>query len=160
MTIYGFYRKNKLVYVGQTINKVDYRISKHYSDAKKNKNSSMLIVRAIAKYGANFFTWKVICECTTMEELNQKESEYISKFNPRYNIRPGGYNAPLALSTRKKISEFQKKKILCVDDQICFYSVIECEQFYNAAKGTIGRVAKGLRNSYNNKKFEFINTVS
>ena len=57
-------------------------------------------------------------------------------------------------------SKCQEKKILCVDDQICFFSVLDAEAFYKAGKGTIGRVAAGKRKTYRGKKFEFINTTT
>lgn len=102
MNLCGIYSNKKLVYVGQTVNSVQDRISKHKGDARLGKNTK------------------------------------------------------LAESTRKKISEVQKKKILCVDDRICFYSVIECESFYNAGKGTIGRVTHGLRNFYRGKNLNLL----
>jgi len=117
----------------------------------------MPLIRSIAKYGKSAFTWRVLKTASTQEELNSLEIELIKKYNPRYNIQPGGKNSRLAASTRKKISEIQKKKIECIDDQICFFSVIEAEDFYNAGRGTIGRVAAGQRNSYKGKKFKFIN---
>lgn len=160
MTLYGFYKDNQLVYVGQTTMKVEDRINKHFNSAKVGRNLNMLIVRSIRKYGKDCFDWKILKTCNCPEELNNLEIEYISKHKPKYNIQPGGKNSKLAESTKKKISEVQKKRILCVDDQICFFSVIEAESFYGAGKGTIGRVARGQRNSYRGKKFEFINTKS
>lgn len=118
----------------------------------------MLIIRAIRKYGKNSFTWKILKTCQNLEELNQEEEKYIALHKPKYNIRPGGVNSRHAEATKKKISNLQKKKILCVDDQICFFSVLDAEAFYKAGNGTIGRVARGLRNTYRGKKFAFINT--
>lgn len=117
----------------------------------------MPIIRAISKYGKDCFNWKILATCKTQDELNQQEVKLIAQHSPRHNVQSGGKNGKLADSTKKQISERQKKKILCVDDQICFFSVIDAEQFYNAGKGTIGRVAQGKKNSYQGKKFEFIN---
>lgn len=118
----------------------------------------MPIIRAIIKYGKDSFTWKVLKTCNTLAELNVAEMNYIREYNPRYNIALGGVNGQgHSKNTRLKISNVQKKKILCVDDQICFFSVLDAESFYKAGNGTIGRVASGKRNSYRGKKFEFIN---
>jgi group I intron endonuclease len=138
---------------------VEKRIWKHFNSAKLKKDRGMLIIRAIIKYGKEVFTWKVLENCNSLKELNLRECELIKKHNPRYNIAIGGENGGgHSTSTKLKLSNIQKKKILCVDDQICFFSVLDAEAFYKAGKGTIGRVAAGRRNSYRNKKFEFINT--
>lgn len=146
------------MYVGQTIMKVEYRIQKHFGSARLGKCQNMPIIRAIAKYGKDSFKWRILAICKSQEELNKLEYEMINKHKPRYNIQPGGKNSPLAESTKRKISKRQQKKILCVDDQICFFSVLDAEAYYKAGKGTIGRVASGKRKTYRGKKFEFINT--
>ena len=160
MTIYGFFKNNELVYIGQTTMKVEYRIQKHFGSARLGKCQNMPIIRAIAKYGKECFNWKILYTCKCQNELNKKEYELINKHKPRYNVQPGGKNSKLADSTKLKISMRQQKKILCVDDQICFFSVLDAEAYYNAGKGTIGRVAAGKRNTYRGKKFEFINTTT
>ncbi len=157
MTIYGFFKDNELVYIGQTTMNVESRIYKHFNSAKVGRNLNMLIIRAIRKYGKEVFSWEVIKECKNQDELNNLEINLIKKYKPRYNIQLGGKNSKLAESTKKKISEIQKKRIMCVDDQICFFSVLDAEKYYKAGKGTIGRVANKIRNSYRGKKFEFIN---
>ena len=160
MIVYGFYKNNELVYIGQTTMRLEKRIQCHYSCAKLKKNTCMLIVRALIKYGIESFSYKVLKECKNLEDLNDSEISLIKEYNPRYNIRLGGVNGKHSKETKLKISNIQKKKILCVNDQICFFSVLDAEAFYNAGKGTIGRVALKKRNSYRGKTFEFINIVS
>lgn len=158
MIIYGFYRANELVYIGQTTMPLIKRLQSHFSNAKVGRNLCMLIVRALRKYGKESFTWEILKECSTKEELNLVECRLIKKHNPRYNIATGGaYGFGHSKETREKISNIQKKRIMCIDDQICFESVLDAEKFYNAGKGTIGRVAAGKRRSYKGKKFKFIN---
>ena len=157
MTIYGFFKDNELVYIGQTRMKVEARIWKHFNSAKLKKDKGMPIIRAIVKYGPDKFTWEVLKVCNSIKELNISEMDYIKKYNPRYNIARGGVNGlGHSKETRKKISELQKKRIMCIEDQICFFCVLDAESFYNAGKGTIGRVASGRRKSYKGKTFKFI----
>lgn len=161
MTIYGFFKENELVYVGQTTMPVHKRIQKHFNSAKNKRCLNMLIIRAIIKHGDDKFSWKVLKTCKNKQDLNISEMNFIKKYSPRYNICKGGMNGQgLSDETRKKISEFQKKKILCVDHGICFYSVLDAEYYYKAGKGTIGRVAAGSRKSYRGLKFEFITTTN
>ena len=156
MIVYGLYRENTLVYIGQTRSSIQNRVSKHFSDAKLKKNVCMNIVKAIIKYGKEAFSYKILKECDSIEEMNTWECQLISQYNPRYNIALGG-SSGLGHSekTRKLIGDIQKKKIECVTDGICFNSVIEAEAFYNTA-GTIGRVAKGHRKAFRGKQFKFI----
>lgn len=156
MTLYGLYLEDKLVYVGQTINKVEHRVQKHFGSARLGKCQNMPVVRAIKKYGSDSFSWKILETCKTQEELNELEVKWISNHKPRYNVQKGGKNSKLHESTKKQISERQKKRIICLEDEICFFSVIDAEAFYKAGKGTIGRVAKGKRPHYRGKTFKFL----
>ncbi len=157
MFVYGLYKDSILVYIGQTRSNPAKRLSKHFSDAKLGKNDCMLIIRAIRKYGRDSFTLKILKDCSTIDEMHVVEYELINLYSPRYNIARGGQKGlGHSESTRKKISEIQKKPILCVTDNICFKSVIDAEDFYKAGRGTIGRVASGQRKAYRGMKFLFI----
>ena len=59
----------------------------HISDSK-TKNYCRLLNNAIRKYGDENFTVELLCECT-LDELNDKEIEYISMYN---TVSPNGYN--------------------------------------------------------------------
>lgn len=156
--IYGIYKNNQLVYIGQTKNCVKKRFQKHCSDARLSRNLCMNIVKAIKKYGSNNFTYDIIATTNTQQELCALEFSLIQQFKPKYNIAIGGFlGLGHSVDTRNKISEIQKKKIECTTDGISFKSVIDAETFYGAAKGTIGRVARGVRRAYNDKEFKFIN---
>jgi len=108
MIIYKATNKiNDKVYVGQTISKLNIRINRHRNTAKK---SDSLFSRAIRKYELKNFIWEVLCECQTIEELNEKEIYYIELYKSfgenGYNMNSGGDNY-----IRKPFTEEHKAKI-------------------------------------------------
>lgn len=57
--------------------------------------SGILLKRAQNLYGKNNFIKEILCECSSNKELNEKEIEYIQKYNSTnkdigYNISKGG----------------------------------------------------------------------
>lgn len=67
-------------------------------DSKNNPNyigSGVYLTRAVQKYGKENFVKETLCICMTSSELDQKEIEFIEKFNSRdpligYNLAKGG----------------------------------------------------------------------
>lgn len=105
MVIYCFTNKiNGKQYIGQTINKLKQRLAGHIH---RSKNTISLIGQAIAKYGIQNFKLKILYFAKTKEELNEKEKEYISKFNSLspngYNIRIGGDNESYSTEHLEKL---------------------------------------------------------
>lgn len=83
---------NNKVYIGQTINKVSYRFKTHVYYAVRGKD--YVIGKAIRKYGVSNFFYEILEECP-MENLNEREIYWISKYNstnPKfgYNVSIGG----------------------------------------------------------------------
>lgn len=105
--------KNNKIYIGQTIQSFEARMSKHIYDSKNNK--AYLISRAIAKYGVENFTFEIIDWATNQTELNYLEWIWIHKENSirpaGYNLKEGGKNAPINTEHRKKISESNSKRV-------------------------------------------------
>lgn len=98
---------NNKVYIGQTTLKyASQRWQVHKYDAKK-KHKQYPLYRAMFKYGINKFKFEVIYVAKNLEELNEKEIEFIKIFNcltPNgYNILHGGKNAKHTEETKKKI---------------------------------------------------------
>lgn len=80
-------------YIGQTVQLLNKRKSKHFYDSKKISN--LIFHNAIRKHGWNNFTWAVLCECETKEELDEMEFHYIKQYNSHksdkgYNMTWGG----------------------------------------------------------------------
>jgi group I intron endonuclease len=100
-------KENGKVYIGQTIQSLARRKSNHVTDTKR---SNKHFPNAIKKYGVDSFTWEILEECNSREELNSKEVFYIEKYNSRekgYNISKGGnqqsgYKRPDASERMKK----------------------------------------------------------
>lgn len=70
-------------YVGQTVRGLNERLREHiFLDHS-------VIHRAIEKYGWQNFKVSVLQECSTQEELNEREIYYIRKFDC---MTPNGYN--------------------------------------------------------------------
>lgn len=105
---------DKKVYIGQTINSLESRISKHISLANKDSNRTYLH-RALKKHGKYNFEWEIIKYCYSKEELDEMEFNYIKQYN---SMVPNGYNMTMggegtigrqcSFITRKKISESKK----------------------------------------------------
>lgn len=77
-------------YVGQTVNPIHYRWSKHIEEAYGGNKSNSLLHRAIIKYGASNFDINILEECADTE-LNEKEKNYIKKYDTYYTHNKG-YN--------------------------------------------------------------------
>lgn len=105
---------NNKVYIGQTINKPEYRWKEHQRISKNTDNPDFSYIHsAIRKYGADNFNFQVIDKANSKEELDAKEKQYISCLNTLvpngYNISSGGqFTKVIPESARKKISESKK----------------------------------------------------
>lgn len=101
--------KNGLVYIGQTIQGLDTRKAGHISNAFGSQ-SSLYFHRAIRKYGKDNFTWEVIDEAETKDELSKKEMYWIEFYN---SYKGDGYNATYggdSVNSGIKQSDEQKMK--------------------------------------------------
>lgn len=81
-------------YIGQTIQDPNKRRLEHISNSRKS-NKSHHFQNAIKKYGIESFSFEVIDEALSLEELNILEEKYIKEFdsiNNGFNIRNGGNN--------------------------------------------------------------------
>ena len=84
------------IYVGQTVQSLEQRISGHRSNAKHNNNllNENSIDYAINKCGWENFKVEVIEICTSQNELNEREKFWIKILNCKvpvgYNLTDGG----------------------------------------------------------------------
>lgn len=87
---------NKKLYIGQTKQALRTRFVGHKT--KSNNGSKSAIHCAMRLHGIENFTIELLYEYQTLEEVNQKEIEYIKQFNSMapngYNILKGGDCAP------------------------------------------------------------------
>ena len=86
---------NNKLYIGQTVKTIQTRFREHIRSARTNTNQTMIIPKAIKKYGEDNFSIseiEKIIEDSKEElfnKLNEREIFYISLYN---TVRPNGYN--------------------------------------------------------------------
>lgn len=145
---------NEKVYIGQTINNLKKRKRDHISNAL-NKENNMYFHRAIRKYGSNSFTWKILQECDTIEELNRLEIYYIDLYNTfknGYNLTLGG-NSIMGFKhseeTKKRMSEAAKGRKLSKDQ---IQRLSEINKGKKLSEETRRRISESLRGKHHTKE--------
>lgn len=102
-------------YVGQTIDSLEQRWKEHVDSTCDGRT---LLYRAMRKYGADSFERQVLEECTTFEQLDERERHWIAEL---VTLKPNGYNMTLGgqgchgyrhtVETRKHLSEINKGRV-------------------------------------------------
>lgn len=94
MIIYKATNKvNGKCYIGQTRHSLEFRKSQHLRHARNN--GSTHFYQAIRKYGADNFSWEILCSTNNKDRLNELETFFITKYNSienGYNMVDGGDN--------------------------------------------------------------------
>lgn len=80
-------------YIGKTVQPFNNRIAQHKYKSEKCENTNILY-NAIRKYGWENFKWEIIDCAYNDEELSNKETEYIKRYNTFYKSNKG-YNMTL-----------------------------------------------------------------
>ena len=105
---------NNKVYIGQTI-MPEKRWTNHKYDSKKEKPPEY-IHRAMAKYGVDNFTFKIIdfafnrWQADCIEENLIKLYDSINK-EKGYNLASGGSNGTMSEESKNKLSKAMKKRL-------------------------------------------------
>lgn len=113
---------NGKVYIGQTINSLKYRFSKHKGQVNC-KNQCSALYSAFRKYGVNNF-WIEDLENGeySKEKLNELEIFYIKKYNSispnGYNLQFGGNCFGMTEETKEKIRQSHKGREILWKDEI------------------------------------------
>ena len=92
---------NGKIYIGQS-NNIKRRFSEHQT---KGSTSKIPVDEAISKYGKENFTFEIIEECS-VEELNEKETKWITYFNSieeGYNCSLGGEQQSIGINNGRAI---------------------------------------------------------
>lgn len=99
---------NNKIYIGQTTQPINRRFSQHC----EKRNS--IISLAINKYGKHNFKLDVLFEAISLEQLNEKEQDYINLYDSLlpfgYNVCSGGNNFKHSTKTKIKLSKAKKGK--------------------------------------------------
>lgn len=115
---------NDKKYVGQTIQIPQKRWNEHRWLASNNK-TQQYIHKALRKYGVDNFKFEVIDECSSHDELNEAEIEWITRYDTflgeGYNMTLGGMSL-LGYShtqeTKDKISVANKGNTYCLGKKL------------------------------------------
>ena len=101
--------KNNKCYIGQTISKnPKKRWFYHRWTLNKGIHINSHLQNAWNKYGEKSFTWSIISQCNSIDELNKVESETIIKLRSKnlvYNITNGGDNCYHTEETKNKLRQ-------------------------------------------------------
>lgn len=96
------------MYIYKTTNLVNGRIyiGQHAGKKKNYLGSGVILTRAIKKYGKDKFKTEIIEECSTLEELAEREKYWIKYFGSRdrnigYNITLGGEQTDMIKKKRE-----------------------------------------------------------
>lgn len=108
LTIYHItHRESGKTYVGQTRQVFKYRMSQHRHEALV-RNSSLLIHKAIRKYGWDAFEADVLEVVEGGDELDSAERFWIKLYG---SLAPNGYNLESGGNGNKTLNAATKKKI-------------------------------------------------
>ena len=112
MHIYKFtHIESNRCYIGQTIQDPNQRQMEHICDSKHTPKTYHFH-NALKKYGVDAFTFEIIANAASLDELNTLEEKYIEEFNSiknGFNIRNGGGNKMHHPESIKRMSEAQKE---------------------------------------------------
>ena len=109
----GIYKwTNKLtndIYIGQSIN-LSKRFIKYFNFSYLNHRNTLVIHRALIKYGYYNFSLEIIEYCD-IDKLTEREQYYFDKLNPKYNtlkVAGSSLGHKLTEETKAKISKALK----------------------------------------------------
>lgn len=106
------------IYLTECLKNGKKYIGQHIYENDNYLGSGKLLKEDIKKYGRKNFKKTILCYCTSIEEMNQKEIYYINLYNAvhddnYYNIAEGGSGGNKILGwSSEKLEEYKKKRSL------------------------------------------------
>jgi group I intron endonuclease len=102
---------NNKIYIGQTVQKnPKMRWYSHLADARRGKKS--YLYDSIRKYSKECFIWEIIDSANTLQELNNKEEQWLNYYRNQgcivYNNREAGNNKTHSPESIEKMRTAQK----------------------------------------------------
>lgn len=180
MVIYMIRRKKTgKLYIGKTTRKLKLRIRQHVYYASKSPTNSY-IDNAIGEHGVDEFEVLLVEECSSKEELNEREKYWIKFFNSKspngYNLTDGGDGGagrPISEKQRQIISESNKGKVLsditktkisdskgvpvvCVDTGDIFKSITAAAEWAGVALPSISAALHHKRHTSGGYRWNFV----
>ena len=147
---------NNKVYIGQTTKKNGF--DDRYGSGVEKNSHNIHLKRSISKYGIDNFKIDKELDCAySLEELNEKEIEYIKYYHSNdpkygYNIRSGGDNTGKIKGKYKAdILIRQGLSVFCKNTCEIFLSVKDASEKYNIGRISIKHQCEG--NKHRKEKF-------
>jgi len=116
-------RINDKCYVGQTTTSLKKRREGHLRDAFDENRERSYFHWALREYGVGNFSWEILCQCSTQEELDAKEQHYINRFNcldpdHGYNLRQGGQGIQRPNKLASLITSWKRGTVVTSDSLV------------------------------------------
>lgn len=132
---------NGKVYIGKTIKTMEKRWVRHKSLSFKKKTPLYL---ALQKYGFESFLIEEIDKASTLEELNEKEKQWITHYQSKdrekgYNMTDGGDGGEQSPEILERVADMKRGKPLSKEHR------------ENISKGLIGKTGHPISEETKNK---------
>lgn len=107
---------NSKIYIGQTVNSLKYRQEQHWREANCKVRKNVHFHNALLKYSLDKFSFEIIDEASTIQEMNEKEQFWIAHYHSTnssygYNKDSGGKSGGFkSKDTKMKIGITTKEK--------------------------------------------------
>jgi hypothetical protein len=133
------------IYIGATTTSIEIRIKDHFD--KANRKDGHKFQEAIATYGPDAFHWEQVDTANSINELAEKEKQYVVK----YNSKEKGYNIDSGGGFKKDVFKYNKKgnlvtKFDCLE--AAAKTVGATKQSISSACLSVNKLYKGFYWSY------------
>lgn len=78
------HKESNKIYIGSSLN-IGRRLYGYFSKYNLIKNKTMVICRALLKYGHSQFSLGILEYCNSIDRI-ERENYYINEFKPEYNV--------------------------------------------------------------------------
>ena len=142
-------------YIGRT-NNADRRKSEHLSALGYGKHRNVYLQKAWEKYGEDNFIFDVIDESENINEIFEKEREWITKLNTcdrkcGYNLTEGGETSILSEESLKKLSASLKGRIITQESKDKRRATL-MEKYKNGFKGNISNLRSHKKGEFHHSE--------
>lgn len=135
------------VYVGATTNSIEQRRLDHIERALRGELNKFH--EGICTYGVNAFSWEQIDTASTIDELAQKEKEYVFK----YNSKDKGYNSDVGGGFKKTVYQYNLLDGSLVNR---YDSLSEAAESIDSTKQHISRACLGVNNIFGGYYWNYV----
>lgn len=130
---------NNEVYIGATTTSVRQRLLDH--NERANRGESGMFQDAIRTYGTNAFNWEQIDTASSIDELAQKEKQYIIEYKAKVKV----YNKDSGGGFKKTVYQYSIKDGKLVNTYNCLQ---DAAKVINATKQNLSNVCLSVNHTY------------